>query len=449
MVGSPGNPFHYVMNTFRPGQTVWLEIAGERCEIQELIGSGGQGQVYRVSLGGLDYALKWYFPVCATEGQQAAVARLIHQGAPNDRFLWPLDIALCQGIASFGYLMRLREPRYHGMAEMMNREVDPTFRTLTTVALELSDSFLRLHSLGLCYSDISFGNIFLDPDTGEIAICDNDNVAVDGEGISGVLGTPRFMAPEIVTGNARPSAATDLYSLAVIMFYIFMVHHPLEGRREKEIGCLDLAAMQKLYGSEALFIFDPKQGANRPVPGIHNNASLFWNFYPGYVRDIFTRAFTEGLRDPAARVRESEWRTVFTRMRDQIFYCHKCGAENFLADEGNLPQPLIEQHCWFCQEVTIPPMRLRLGNHSIVLNQDTLLYPHHLDVNRRNDYSEIMAEMVPHPKRADIWGLKNVSAQSWSSTAPSGTPVDVAPGRSVSLVPGLRISFGNIDGTVL
>jgi serine/threonine protein kinase len=437
------------MNTFRQGQTVWLEIAGERCEIMELIGSGGQGQVYRASLHGQSYALKWYFPGNATQEQRRLVERLVHKGAPNDRFLWPLDIALCQGFPSFGYLMPLRDPRYRGLAELMNREVDPTFRILTSVALELADSFLRLHSLGLCYSDISFGNIFFDPTTGEVAICDNDNVAVDGEGMSGVLGTPRFMAPEIVSGAARPTTSADLYSLAVILFYIFMMNHPLEGRREREINCLDLAAMQRLYGPDALFIFDPKHGANRPVAGIHNNATLFWNLYPGYVRDIFVRAFTEGLRDPAARVRESEWRTVFTRMRDQIFYCHKCGAENFLTSESDLAKTVIDQQCWQCAEVTIPPLRLRLGNHSIVLNQDTLLYAHHLDVNRRNDYSEVMAEMVPHPKRPDIWGLKNISAQNWTGYPPTGAALEVPPGRSVSLMPGLRIRFGNVEGTVL
>jgi hypothetical protein len=235
----------------------------------------------------------------------------------------------------------------------------------------------------------------------------------------------------------------------VILFYMFMVHHPLEGKREREIACLDLPAMKKLYGTEALFIFDPKHGANRPVPGVHNNATLFWNLYPGYVRDIFTRAFTEGLRDPAARVRESEWRTAFTRMRDQVYYCHKCGAENFLADEGNLPAPLLEQKCWFCQETPIPPMRLIVGRHSIVLNQDTLLYPHHFDANRRNDYSEVWAEMVPHPKRPDVWGLKNTSSQTWSTVPPSGAPMEVASGRSVSLVPGLRIRFGASEGTVM
>ena len=438
------------MNTFRPGQTVWLEIAGERCEIRDLIGSGGQGQVYHTSIHGQDCALKWYFPHSATEPQRTAIERLIHKGPPNDRFLWPLDIAVCQGLPSFGYLMPLRDPRYRGMAELMSREVDPTFKTLTTMGLELADSFLRLHSLGFCYSDISFGNIFFDPVTGEISICDNDNVAVDGEGFSDVLGTPRFMAPEIVREEARPNIGTDLYSLAVILFYMFMVHHPLEGRREREINCLDLPAMKKLYGTEALFIFDPKHGANRPVAGVHNNATIFWNLYPGYVRDIFTRAFTEGLRDPGARVRESEWRTVFTRMRDQIYYCHNCGAEIFLTDEGDSPDPLPPQTCWFCHETPATPMRLLLGRHAMVLNQDTLIYAHHLDANRRNDYSEIMAEMVPHPTRPDIWGLKNTSGQTWTTVPPSGAPtVEVPSGRSVSLVPGLRIRFNTTEGTIV
>jgi len=438
------------MNTFRPGQTVWLEIAGERCEIKELIGSGGQGQVYHTAIHGQDCALKWYFPHSATDAQRTAIERLIHKGPPNDRFLWPLDIAVCQGLPSFGYLMPLRDPRYRGMAELMSRVVDPTFKTLTTMALELADSFLRLHSLGFCYSDISFGNVFFDPVTGEISICDNDNVAVDGEGFSDVLGTPRFMAPEIVREEARPNIGTDLYSLAVILFYMFMVHHPLEGRREREISCLDLPAMKKLYGTEALFIFDPKHGANRPVAGVHNNATIFWNLYPGYVRDIFTRAFTEGLRDPGARVRESEWRNVFTRMRDQIYYCHNCGAEIFLTDDGDSPKPLAPQSCWFCHEAPAPPMRLLLGRHSMVLNQDTLVYAHHLDANRRNDYSEIMAEMVPHPSRPDIWGLKNTSGQTWTTVPPAGTPtVEVPSGRSVSLIPGLRIHFGTAEGMIV
>jgi serine/threonine protein kinase len=436
-------------SSFQPGQTVWLETAGERCEIKEFIGRGSRGEVYRVSHQGQDCALKWYHPQAATPELRATIARLVKSGPPNDRFLWPLDVAVCQGIPSFGYLMHGREERFQGLAELMYRALDPTFRTLTTVGLELADSFLRLHALGLCYSDISFATIFFDPDLGEISLCDSDNVVPDGKGTGPVLGTLRFTAPEVIRGEAVPNTNTDLYSLGVILFYLLFGDHPLEGSRERDFACLNLNAMKMLYGIEPLFIFDPKNRENRPVPGIHDNAITFWDFYPVYVQDIFTRAFTHGLRDPKERVHESEWRGVFSRMRDQIFYCHKCGAENFLSDESDLPGPVADQKCWCCSVLMSPPLRLRMGNHTVVLNQDTALYAHHLNANRRNDYTEIMAEMVPHPKRPDVWGLKNVSPQVWTVIPPAGESVEVPSGRSVSLVTGLRIRFGTVEGIVL
>ena len=93
---------------------------------------------------------------------------------------------------------------------------------------------------------------------------------------------------------------------------MFMVHHPLEGRREREIACLDLRRDEEALRHRGAFHLRSEAWREPARAGVHNNATLFWNLYPGYVRDIFTRAFTEGLRDPSARVRESEWRTVFT-----------------------------------------------------------------------------------------------------------------------------------------
>jgi len=139
-----------------------------------------------------------------------------------------------------------------------------------------------LHSKGLCYRDISFGNLFLDPANGEILICDNDNVAIDGNPGTGILGTPRFMAPEVVRGGSLPSIQTDLFSLAVLLFYLFLVHHPLEGKKELAIHSFDLPAMTRLYGTDPVFIFDPRDHSNRPVPGCHDNALVNWPLYPSF-----------------------------------------------------------------------------------------------------------------------------------------------------------------------
>ena len=76
--------------------------------------------------------------------------------------------------------MPLRDPRYKGIVGLMKRRVEPTFRALATAGLELAHSFLELHVQGLCYRDISFGNVFFDPQSGDVLICDNDNVTIDG-----------------------------------------------------------------------------------------------------------------------------------------------------------------------------------------------------------------------------------------------------------------------------
>ena len=98
------------------------------------------------------------------------------------------------------------------------------------MGVHLADKFLQLHAKGLCYRDISQNNVFFDPANGDILICDNDNVAVDGN-VTGVLGTARFMAPEVALGKTLPTTQTDLYSLAVLLFYILFNHHPFDGAK--------------------------------------------------------------------------------------------------------------------------------------------------------------------------------------------------------------------------
>jgi serine/threonine protein kinase len=431
----------------KTGQTVQT-MHGMNCRIDSFLGGGGQGEVYKVQLGNQAMALKWYFHYAAVPEQRTALETLIRTGAPNDRFLWPIELAHAKGVPGFGYLMALREKHYCSIVDLMKRRTDPTFRALISAGLELADSFLQLHARGLCYRDISFGNIFFDPENGQVLICDNDNVAVDGACQAGVLGTPRFMAPEIVRGEACPTTQTDLFSLAVLLFYMLTISHPLEGRKETDIHCFDLPAMNKIYGSEPLFIFDPHDTTNRPVSGIHDNALAYWPLYPQYIRDLFTRAFTLGLTDPLkGRVRESEWRAALAQLRDWILYCPACGSENFYDPEVLKKQGQLAL-CWSCKTNIPLPYRLRIDRSVIMLNYDTKLYPHHLDPQRLYDFSAPLAEVVHHPTEAHLWGLKNLSAEKWVLISQDGVIKDIAPGRSVTLAGGQRIQFGAIEGEI-
>lgn len=426
----------------RIGQKVQMESSGDSCQVEQHLGSGGQGEVYRGNLAGKPLALKWYYPGQATREQWEALETLVKKGPPNDRFLWPMDLTQAKGTQGFGYVMPLRDPRYKGIVDLMKRRIEPSFRSLTTAGRQLAHSYLQLHSMGFCYRDISFGNVFFDPVTGNVLICDNDNVVVDGRAGGGVKGTPRFMAPEIVRNEALPSSKTDLFSLSVLLFYMFMVHHPLEGKKEASIHCLGLAAMNKLYGEEPIFVFDPKDRSNAPVPGYQDNALVFWPIYPEFFRRHFVEAFTDGLHKPEKRIRESEWRIVMERLADVIVYCSNCGVENFFDPDG----PAIP--CWRCKKSFVLPMRLVLGKRFVMLNHDSQLFPHHLNENRPHDFSQVSATVQQHPKDPGKWGLKNLSSDRWVLNLADGSARDIEPGRSAALTVGSTIHFGNTKGQI-
>jgi DNA-binding helix-hairpin-helix protein with protein kinase domain len=436
------------------GEKVQMLSTELSCEVGAFLGGGGQGEVYRARLvdgqgAGAPVALKWFFPHYLRQDSElrTRLEHAIDTGPPSDRFLWPQELVQTADRPGFGYVMPLREDRFVGITDLVTRRAEPTLRALVTAGFDLAHNYRQLHAKGFCYRDISFGNVFFDPESGEVRICDNDNVSVDGQG--GVIGgTTRFMAPEIVRAEAGSSIQTDLFSLAVLLFYMLVNHHPLEGAREAQIRCFDLPAMTRLYGTDPLFIFDPNDSRNQPLPGHHDNALALWPLYPRFVQALFIHAFTDGLRDAQSRVRESQWRSELIRLRDAIFYCQRCGAESFYDLAAVRAANGRPADCWSCASSHRLPPRLRIDRDLVMLNHDTLLYPHHLDAERSYSFDAPVAEVTQHPQDPQIWGLRNRSAQKWVSQDGRGQINDVEPGKTVTLSSGLRIQFGSREGEV-
>ena len=470
------------MNTtseFQAGEPVHINGLNIVCNVEKELGSGTQGKVYSlISPDNSPLVLKWYFPSMATNEQYDILKSLIQKESPSNGFLWPLALVKIPKKEGFGYVMSMKDSRFKSFSLWLSRKINPSFKTLLTACFELVQSFHLLHSKGLCYQDLSLNNIYFDPENGEIRIGDTDNIVINGEDKGNVIGTPKFMAPEIIIGKALPNTQTDLYSLAIILFYILFLNHPLEGKIESSIKSLDLPSMSKLYGFEPLFIFDPNNNSNYPDPAFHANALIFWSIYPDFIKRIFVKAFTDGIKDPMhGRVRETEWQIALLALRDSIYYCKHCGSENFLVTDYSVFEKLkipvelgvinsdikvskqssivegvqSNSACWNpkCKTMNTHILNIRIDDRLfIALNHDTKLFLHHIDPDRKYDFSNPVAEVSRHPTEPRVWGLRNLSTYPWKVNRTNGDIIEVNSKQSFSLVPGTQIDFGTSKGMV-
>lgn len=425
------------------GQTL-TTVKGRSGSVGDLLGVGGQGAVYHVTVGGLPFALKWYHRhyVTLDRGLRTRLERTIRRGAPTSDFLWPLDLADIPNSGSFGYVMPLRSDRFRGMRDLI---APPPHRLVMSLAdraqacLRIANAFLELHAGGFCYQDINFGNVFLDPDSARILICDNDNVNIDGADAS-IYGARKFMAPEVVRREKLPDSRTDLFSMAVLFFYTLLGWHPLDGRREHEAALLDPETEHKLYGSEPLFLFDPDDPSNGPVAGFHEPIVARWNSLNSDLRALFRRSFGEGLRDPSARVLETEWRTPLQATIDASFACSGCGYEHVVDWRGERAATI--GHCLACGASLAAPGGLKLGGRVFGLSIGRRVPAEALGLDSGG------AIVEAHPSRADMTGLRNLSETPWRVVLPGGDAHVVAAGQAVRLLPGMRIDFGQQTGAV-
>ena len=288
-----------------PGQVLHMVRAGTTVTVSEPLKEGGQGVVYRaVMSSGAVFVVKWYRAASASQSQREAIEALVMHGRPHPAFIWPLDIVTCPNVAGFGYLMPLLEPRFVSFAEMLESPKQPTFADMAVIGRELVDAFAALHASGLCYRDISFGNLFVDPERGEVAVIDNDNVGTDG-GTAQVLGHvalhgARDRAPGSSAGDReRPALARRVAVLPVRPrppsgWAAGRVHLHLGGGTPP---VRQRAGDHPLRDRPPLRV-PPGRPSNRPVPG--DPMLRWWPLYPRFFQDLFIRAFTVGLVDAAA-----------------------------------------------------------------------------------------------------------------------------------------------------
>lgn len=407
---------------------------GKSCRVKKELGRGGQGIVYFVDYGGKDYALKWYIApgIIKSDAFYENLNRNVNAGSPASNFIWPLAITERQ-FDSFGYVMDLRPKGYEDMSQFILLHAQfSSPRAQINACLQISMAFQRLHIRGLSYQDMNDGNFFINPSTGDVLICDNDNVAPDGTNM-GIMGKAGYMAPEIVEGVTMPNKYTDYYSLAVCLFILIYMNRPFEGAHFMSFPCDNVPEMaKKLFGYSSVFIMDPTDASNRPVRGIHNNVIRRWQLYPVLLRKAFCKTFSkEAIQDPTKRLMDKQWHNILLQIRSNLAPCPSCGMYTFL----DAQEPT--RACIYCKKNTAF-VSLEVGRFKIPLVAHQVLYD--CQLSTQTDYQQIAGEVV---EKNGKLGIINKSSYPWTVILSDGSVKIVSSGEGMPARPGLTIKFGN------
>lgn len=413
----------------KTGQKVNLTIGSQATVVKEL-GRGGQGIVYLVELNGVKMALKWYINK-PDDKFYRNLERNVAAGAPSDAFIWP-EYLTKKEFGSYGYIMKLRPLDYFEFGNfLLAKKTFKSFNAMLAAAMKICNGFKMLHRHGYSYQDLNDGNFFINPETGDVLICDNDNVMPQGEK-SGIMGKARYMAPEVVAGGV-PDKYSDRFSLSVILFMLFFANHPFEGAKVVACPCMTEAFEKKFYGSEAVFVYDPTDKTNLPVRGVHKNVIRRWPVFPVKLKNVFIHEFSqELLKDKTKRMIEDGWERLISQVRDELVFCPYCKEETFVESEQS------QCTCMDCGKTIDVSDRLKIGNRQIILTLGTDVY---LDRDNTAD-----ARVVASPKADGTNWLQNISPNQWSVETPSGKLKAVDPQGLLPVKAGLKITFGNFGG---
>lgn len=310
-----------------------LLIGGQPYSVSELIGKGGEGEIYAIR-DSSTIAVKIYKNDLRTMREEK-VRAMVNQALYRKTNLvaFPRAIVTDHYKNFIGFSMQ----RVTGCLELhqidspksrLRNFPEADFRFIIQTALNLARAVGTVHSTGCVIGDLNQRGVLV-AHNATISLIDADSFqfSPDGKTYNCVVGVPEFTPPELHGKNLRHvhrTIAHDNFGLAVAIFrLLFMGRHPYMGCYSGPEISLGQAIAQNRF---AYSIHRKKATETTPPPG-----ALTLNVFPEICIQSFENSF--GL-NPSARPNATQWIRALAVLASSLNRCSRVKTHYYPSDSG-------------------------------------------------------------------------------------------------------------------
>jgi eukaryotic-like serine/threonine-protein kinase len=211
-----------------------MKSIGKYQIIREL-GRGATGRVYLAidPFGDRQVAIKVVFPEALKKSEDGAFYRkmFLNEAGLAGKLNHPHIVQIYDAVVEEEFSYIVMEYVEGGTLEKFcepDKLLEPA--EVVEIMFKCARALAFAQSLGLTHRDIKPGNILHSEGT-DIKIADFGaaiNEVSDRTVINNV-GSPAYMAPELITGGVQATHLTDIYALGVVMYYMLTARLPFSG----------------------------------------------------------------------------------------------------------------------------------------------------------------------------------------------------------------------------
>ena len=299
-----------------------IVIGKDRVSISELIGKGGEGEVYGIK-NRSGQAVKIY-NTNLRNIREDKVRAMVADGlaVKTDIVAYPGEVVTDAHGNFLGFAMRLMSG-YRPLHELYSPKSrqrhfpKADYRFIVHAALNVARAIGNAQQMGCIIGDLNHSGVLV-AQNATVALIDADSFqfTLKGKTYPCLVGVPDFTPPELHGKNLASIQRTiehDNFGLAVAIFHLlFMGRHPYAGRyKGPDISMDDAIAQNRFAFSLA------RQNATQtsPPPG-----ALTLDLLPDLIASSFERAFGT---IPSARPSAQEWITALNVLEGSLNHCSK------------------------------------------------------------------------------------------------------------------------------